>query len=108
MVRELFPTIHSNFFAIASTPTLFNSPARLSDDNIYAALRTIDLSNLGENRPLSSVLSTPTKQQQFLPSTPDRSPSIPYRSPSIPYRSPLRNRFLQTPTHGQTMNGTIE
>jgi hypothetical protein len=69
-----------------STP--FNSPVRLSDDNIYAALRTMDLSNLGENITLSSVLSTPMKQQQFFPSTPYRSPSIPYRSPSIPYRSP--------------------
>jgi hypothetical protein len=96
------------FFVIAPTPTLFNSPARLSDDNIYAALRTIDLSNLGENRTSSSVLSTPMKQQQFLPSTSYRSPSIPYGSPSIPYRSPIPDRLLQTPTHGEKTNGKIQ
>jgi hypothetical protein len=84
-----------------------NSPGRLSDDNIYAALRTIDLSNPAESRPGSSALFTPTKQQKFFPSTPYRSSSIPYRSPSIPYGSPISNTLLQTPTHGQTMNGTI-
>ena len=89
-----------HFNSLFVAPTSFGSPARLSDENIYAALRTIDLSNFAGNRPESSVLSTPIKQQQFFPSTP-------YRSPSIPYKSPIPDRLLQTPTHGQTTNGTI-
>lgn len=97
IVRKLFSNYPFQFFVIA--PTSFNSPARLSDENIYAALRTIDLSSFAENRPESSVLSTPMKQLQFLLSTP-------YRSPSIPYRSPVPDRLLQTPTHGRTTNGT--
>ncbi|CAF3834255.1 unnamed protein product [Rotaria sp. Silwood1] len=61
-----------------------NTPPRLSQDNIYAALRTMDLTGLGENINKSPVWSTPIKQQL---------------SPSTPYASPLRNKSLQTPTH---------
>ncbi|CAF1539874.1 unnamed protein product, partial [Rotaria sp. Silwood1] len=68
----------------------FNTPPRLSQDNIYAALRTIDLTGLGENINKSPVWSTPIKQQL--------SSSTPYASPSIPYASPLWNKSLQTPT----------
>ncbi|CAF0937589.1 unnamed protein product [Rotaria sordida] len=62
----------------------FNTPPRLSQDNIYAALRTIDLTGLAENINKSPAWSTPIKQQL---------------SPSIPYASPLLNKSLQTPTH---------
>ena len=69
----------------------FNTPPRLSQDSIYAALRTIDLTGLGENINKSPVWSTPIKQQLSL--------STPCASPSIPYASPLWNKSLQTPTH---------
>ncbi|CAF4700130.1 unnamed protein product, partial [Rotaria sp. Silwood2] len=72
-------------------PRSFDTPPRLSQDNIYAALRTIDLTDLAENINKSPVWLTPIKQQL--------SPSIPYASPSIPYASPLLNKSLQTPTH---------
>ncbi|CAF1542123.1 unnamed protein product [Rotaria sordida] len=62
----------------------FNTTPRLSQDNIYAALRTVDLTGLAENINKSPVWSTPIKQQL---------------SPSIPYASPLLNKSLQTPTH---------
>ncbi|CAF5000979.1 unnamed protein product [Rotaria sp. Silwood1] len=64
----------------------FVTPPRLSQDNINAALRTIDLTSLAENINKSSVWSTPIKQQL---------------SPSIPYASPLLNKSLQTPIHDQ-------
>ena len=65
-------------------PRSFDTPPRLSQDNIYAALRTIDLTGLAENINKSPIWSTPIKQQL---------------SPSIPYASPLLNKSLQTPTH---------
>ncbi|CAF4079882.1 unnamed protein product, partial [Rotaria sordida] len=78
-------------FENLNVPRLFNTPPRLSQDNIYAALRTIDLTGLAENINKSPVWPTPNKQQL--------SPSIPYASPSIPYGSSLWNKSLQTPTH---------
>ncbi|CAF4923374.1 unnamed protein product, partial [Rotaria sp. Silwood2] len=78
-------------FEYSNVPRSFDTPPRLSQDNIYAALRTIDLTDLAENINKSPVWLTPIKQQL--------SPSIPYASPSIPYASPLLNKSLQTPTH---------
>ncbi|CAF1272326.1 unnamed protein product [Rotaria sordida] len=71
-------------FENLNVPRSFDTPPRLSQDNIYAALRTIDLTGLAENINKSPVWSTPIKQQL---------------SPSIPYASPLLNKSLQTPTH---------
>ncbi len=96
------------------------SPPRLSRDNIYAALSTIDLTGLNQNTSASSIWSTPMKQQ-FSPSTTYSSPSIPYASPSfryaspsipyaspsIAYASPSSNKSLQTPTHDLLANGTV-
>ncbi len=76
----------------------FSTPSRSSQDNIYAALRAIDLENLGENTYEYGVQSTPMKQGTSLliphasPSIPYASPSNPYASPSIPYASP-RNLY---------------
>ncbi len=94
-------------------PRSFNTPTRLTQDNIYTALRTIDLTSLAENTHESHALSTPMKQQRSpsipynSPSISYGSPSIPYASPSIPYASPSWNRALQTPTHGRSIPGTI-
>ncbi|CAF1123482.1 unnamed protein product [Rotaria sp. Silwood1] len=71
-------------FENLNVPRSFDTPPRLSQDNIYAALRTIDLTGLAENINKSPVWLTPIKQQL---------------SPSIPYASPLLNKSLQTPTH---------
>ncbi|CAF5096900.1 unnamed protein product, partial [Rotaria sp. Silwood1] len=57
----------------------FDTPPRLSQDNINAALRAIDLTSLAENINKSPVWSTPIKQQL---------------SPSVPYASPLLNKSL--------------
>ncbi|CAF4692007.1 unnamed protein product, partial [Rotaria sp. Silwood2] len=78
-------------FENLNVPRSFDTPPRLSQDNIYAALRTIDLTGLAENINKSPVWSTPIKQQL--------SPSIPYASPSISSSSSLWNKSLQTPTH---------
>ncbi|CAF5156972.1 unnamed protein product [Rotaria sp. Silwood1] len=69
----------------------FNTPIRLSQDNIYTALRTIDLTSFAENTHEYHFLSTPMKQQC---------------SSSIPYNSPSWNRSLQTPTHDRSTVGT--
>ena len=101
-------------------PRSFNTPTRLTQDNMYAALRTIDLTGSTENIYKSPFLSTPMKQQfspsipyaspsnpYASPSIPYASPSIPYASPSIPYDSPSSNKSLQTPTHGRSTSGTV-
>ncbi|CAF2866381.1 unnamed protein product [Rotaria sp. Silwood2] len=75
---------NKHVFENLDMPRTFNTPPRLSQDNIYAALRTIDLTGLTKNINKSPVWSTPIKQQL---------------SPSIPYTSPLLNKSLQTPTH---------
>jgi hypothetical protein len=112
---ECFYFIQINInFCFVLVPRSFNTPTRLSEDNIYAALRTIDLASLAENTNESNFLSTPMKQQRSpsipynSPSIPYASPSIPYRSPSIPYASPSWNRPLQTPTHDRSIAGTIQ
>ncbi|CAF4371781.1 unnamed protein product, partial [Adineta steineri] len=83
----------------------FNTPTQLSRDNIYTALRTIDLAGLEENTNEHGIQSTPTKERS--------SPSIPYASPPNLYGSPpnlhgspstsngssSRHTSLQTPTH---------
>ena len=95
-------------------PRSFNTPTRLSQDNIYAALRTIDLTSSAENMYETPLLSTPMKQK-FSPSIPYSSPSFPYSSPSIPYASPSiaytspsSNKSLQTPTHNRSTSGTVQ
>ncbi|CAF4334893.1 unnamed protein product, partial [Rotaria sp. Silwood2] len=92
-------------------PISFNTPTRLSRDDIYTALRTIDLEGSAENIHETPFLSTPIKQQPF-PSIPYAtplisylSPSIPYTSPSIAYASPSLNTSLQTPTHDRSASG---
>ncbi|CAF3882860.1 unnamed protein product [Adineta steineri] len=65
----------------------FNSPTQLSRDNIYAALRTIDLVGLEENTNEYGIQSTPMKEQSS-PSIPYASPPNLHGSPSIPYASP--------------------
>ena len=77
-------------YTIAARP--FNTPTRLSQDNIYAALRTIDLTGLEENAYEHGVQSTPRKEQ---------------RSPSISYASSSWDRSVQTPTHDRPTPGTI-
>ncbi|CAF1420576.1 unnamed protein product [Rotaria sordida] len=62
-------------FENLNVPRSFDTPPRLSEDNIYAALRTIDLTGLAENINKSPVWSTPIKQQL--------SPSIPYAAESL-------------------------
>ncbi|CAF4056324.1 unnamed protein product [Rotaria sp. Silwood2] len=83
-------------FENLNVPRSFDTPPRLSQDNIYAALRTIDLTGLAENINKSPVWSTPIKQQL--------SPSIPCASPSVPYGSSLQNKSLQTPTHDRPIS----
>jgi hypothetical protein len=96
--------LSSGFYIIVARP--FDTPPRLSQDNIYAALRTIDLTGFSENLCQSPTWSTPMKQK-LSPSIPYASPSIPYSSPSIPFASPSWHRSLQTPTHDQLTSGTI-
>ncbi|CAF4151243.1 unnamed protein product [Adineta steineri] len=69
----------------------FNTPTQLSRDNIYTALRTIDLAGLEENTNEHGIQSTPTKERS--------SPSIPYASPPNLHASSSRHTSLQTPTH---------
>ncbi len=85
---------------------MFDTPSRKSQDNIYTALRTIDLTGFVENVCQSPVWATPVKQQ-LSPSISYASPSIPYSSPSIPYASPSWHRSLQTPTRDQSTYGII-
>ena len=85
-----------------------NRPTQLSQNNIYTALRTIDLTDFGENTRDISILSTPTKQHHPSPSIPYKSPSIPFGSPSIPYRSPISSPLAQTPTHDRSASGTLQ
>lgn len=76
-------------FAVANS---FGTPPRSSQDNIYTALRTIDLTDFSEDMSRSPVWSTPTKKEL---------------SQSIPYASPSCTRSLQTPTHDQPTTGMI-
>ena len=84
-------------FALVQTP--FDTHAKLSQDDIDAALRTIDRASLVEDTRKSHFLSTPIKQQP--------SPSTSDASPSIPYNSPLCNRSLLTPTYDRSTIGMI-
>ncbi|CAF4239766.1 unnamed protein product [Rotaria sp. Silwood2] len=79
-----------------------NTSTQLSQNNIYTALRTIDLTGFTENTHQSPTLSTPTKQHLSSLSIPYKSPSILFGSPSIPYRSPVSSPLVQTPTHNGT------
>ncbi|CAF4393037.1 unnamed protein product [Rotaria sp. Silwood2] len=69
-------------------PWSFNTPTRLSQDNIYTALRTIDLTGFAENTDKFPIPSTPAKQYQS--------------SPSISYRSPIVTPLPQTPAHDRS------
>ncbi|CAF1583537.1 unnamed protein product, partial [Adineta steineri] len=115
-IRDFFNFNIAFFFYIAA-PRSFNIPTRLSSDNIYAALHTIDLAGLEENTNENDIRLTPMKDQSS-PSIPYASPpnmrgspSIPYAfppnmrgSPSIPYASPQRTELLQTPIHDQSIS----
>ncbi|CAF1441584.1 unnamed protein product [Adineta steineri] len=115
-IRDFFNLNIAFFFYIAA-PRSFNTPTQLSSDNIYAALRTIDLAGLGENTYEHRDRSTPMEEQSS-PSIPYASPpnlrgspSIPYTSPpnlhgspSIPYAFPQRTELLQTPIHDQSIS----
>ncbi|CAF5027675.1 unnamed protein product, partial [Rotaria sp. Silwood1] len=75
-------------FENSDVPRLWNTPPRLSRDNIYAALSTMDLTGLKQNIcESSSVQSKPLKEQI---------------APSIFHVSPSSNKFLQTPTRNQS------
>ncbi|CAF1366873.1 unnamed protein product [Adineta steineri] len=118
-IRDFFNFNIAFFFYIAA-PRSFNTPTRLSSDNIYAALRTIDLAGLEENTNENGIRLTPMKDQSS-PSIPYASPpnlrgslSIPYASPpnlrgspSIPYASPQRTELLQTQIHDQSISSMI-
>ena len=80
--------------------SLFVVELQPSQNNIYAALRTIDLTGSAGNTHPSPLFSTPTKQHLL-------SQPIPSRSPSIPYRSPVPSPLAQTPTHGRSALGTL-
>jgi hypothetical protein len=80
----------------------FNTPTQLLQNNIYSALRTIDLTGSSENTNKLPIPSTPTKQQQSSLSIPYKSPSIPFGSPSIPYRSPVSSPLPQMSMQGQS------
>ncbi|CAF1536983.1 unnamed protein product [Adineta ricciae] len=75
-------------------PEPLNTPNKLSQSNIYTALRTIDLTGLTENTSESANLSRPSSL-----SIPYKSPSISFGSPSIPYRSPILSPLTPTSTH---------
>ncbi|CAF4157907.1 unnamed protein product, partial [Adineta steineri] len=79
----------------------FNTPTQISIDNIYAALRTIDLAGLEENTNEHGIQSTPMKERS--------SASIPYASSpnlhgysSNSYGSLSRHTSLQTSTRGRS------
>jgi hypothetical protein len=91
------PNIYFSFYVIA--PRSFNTPERTSQDNIYAALRTIDLTGGSRNESRSPVGVTPRKQQL--------SPSVPNCASTISFGSPSGHQSLRTPTHGQSTSGTI-
>ncbi|CAF3735229.1 unnamed protein product [Rotaria sordida] len=69
-------------------PRSWNTPPRLSRDNIYAALSTMDLTGLQQNiYGPNNIISTPLKEQ-FVS--------------SILHVSALPNKLLQTPTRNQS------
>ncbi|CAF4299995.1 unnamed protein product, partial [Rotaria magnacalcarata] len=68
-------------FDVANT---WSTPPRLTRDNIYVAISTMDLSGFKQNIYESGILSTPMKELS---------------SSSIFHASPLPNKLLQTPTH---------
>ncbi|CAF1484221.1 unnamed protein product, partial [Adineta steineri] len=76
-------------FENLDAPRSFNTPTQLSSDNIYAALRTIDLAGLEENTNENGIRLTPMKDQS---------------SPSIPYASPQRTELLQTTIRDQSIS----
>jgi hypothetical protein len=96
-IEFFWSNIDFYFYVIA--PRSFDTPPRISQDNIYAALRTIDLTGCAEDVCRSPVWATPRKQQL--------SPSIPYSSPPISYASPSWNRSLQTPTRDRSTYGIV-
>lgn len=65
---------------------------QVSKDNIYAAVRTIDITGFSQNTNQSSIWSTPSKEQS---------------SSSIFHVSPLPNKFLQTPKRDRSTLGKI-
>ncbi|CAF4052892.1 unnamed protein product [Adineta steineri] len=101
-IRDFFNFNIAFFFYIAALRSV-NTPTRLSSDNIYAALRTIDLAGLEENTNEDGIRLTPMKDQSS-PSIPYASPPNLRGSPSIPYASPQRTELLQTPIHDQSIS----
>jgi len=66
---------------------------KLSNDNIYAAVRTIDITGSQQNTKQSGIWSTPSKEQP---------------SSSIFHVSPSPNKFLQTPTRVRSTLGKTQ
>ena len=98
-------------FVIA--PRSSNTPQRTSQDNVYAALRTIDLTDCNQNESRSPVWLTPRKQQPY-PSVPNCASTISFGSPVVPncastisFGSPSCHQPLRTSTRGQSTSGTI-
>ncbi|CAF4906462.1 unnamed protein product [Rotaria socialis] len=76
------------YFAVANT---WSTPSRLTRDNIYAAISTMDLSGFKQNIYESGILSTSMKELS---------------SSSIFHASPSANILLQTPTHDRLKSVT--
>ncbi|CAF1429317.1 unnamed protein product, partial [Rotaria sordida] len=83
-IKAYFGTVESQ----GRVPRSWNTPPRLSRDNIYVVLSTIDLTGLQQNiyEP-NNIISTPLKEQ-FVS--------------SILHVSVLPDKLLQTPTHNQS------
>ncbi|CAF4556277.1 unnamed protein product [Rotaria socialis] len=75
-------------FDVANT---WSTPSRLTRDNIYAAISTMDLSGFKQNIYESGILSTSMKELS---------------SSSIFHASPSANILLQTPTHDRLKSVT--
>ncbi|CAF3596164.1 unnamed protein product [Rotaria sp. Silwood1] len=71
----------------------WNTLPRLTRNNIYAAISTIDLSGLKQNIYESGTRSVPMKQLS---------------SSSIFHVSPSPNKFLQAPTHDRSASGVLD
>ncbi|CAF1100332.1 unnamed protein product [Rotaria sordida] len=83
-IKAYFGTVVSQ----GRVPRSWNTPPRLSRDNIYVVLSTIDLTGLQQNiYGPNNIISTPLKEQ-FVS--------------SILHVSALSNKLLQTPTRNQS------
>ncbi|CAF0939412.1 unnamed protein product [Adineta steineri] len=78
----------------SSTPSSFSTSQKTSQDNIYATLRSINLTSDGQKEPQPVLRVTPIKGQQ--------SPTVPGCASTIPFGSQSRHQPLRTPTRDQS------